>query len=102
MFTVLLIALAAALFWAAGVYAFPFKGCRKCGATGRKVRPLNRNHFSLCGRCAGSGRTARPGARLVHRAVLTARTQLARERRQRAARKGAARSANPAAYRERR
>jgi DnaJ-class molecular chaperone len=92
---VLLLALAAAVVWAAGVYLFPFRHCRKCGGTGRKVRRLNRSHFDLCRRCAGTGRVQRPGARLVHRAVLTARNETARQRQQRAARKAAERASVP-------
>lgn len=95
MFIVFLIVLAAAVFWAAGVYAFPFRACRKCGGTGRKLRRLNRSHFDLCTRCGGTGRVQRPGARLVHRAALTARTELARQRRQRADRKTAERTTPP-------
>jgi hypothetical protein len=83
MATLILIIFAAALFWAAGVYLFPFRNCRHCGGTGRKTRRLNRRHFDLCNRCAGTGAVHRPGARLVHRATLTARTQLARQRQQR-------------------
>ena len=97
MATVTLIILAAALLWAAGVYLFPFRHCRKCGGTGRKVRKLNRSHFALCTRCAGTGRTQRPGSRLVHRAVLTARTELARQRIDRRERRAASHAAAPRA-----
>ena len=56
MASVILIALGAAATWAAGAYLFPFRHCRKCGGTGRKIRKLNRAHFALCNRCAGTGR----------------------------------------------
>jgi hypothetical protein len=92
----LLIIIAAALFWAAGAYLFPFRHCRKCGGTGRKIRKLNRSHYALCPRCAGTGRVQRRGARLVHRAALTARTQISRQRADRRARKAAERAAAPA------
>lgn len=95
MFTLFLVALAAVILWAAGVYCFPFRACRKCGGSGRKVRRLNHGHFHLCKRCGGTGRVQRPGSRLMHRAVLTARTEMARQRRQRAARKTAARTTAP-------
>jgi hypothetical protein len=95
MATVILIALGAAAVWAAGLYLFPFRHCRKCGGTGRKVRKLNRGHFALCPRCAGTGRAQRPGSRLIHRAVLTARTELARQRADRRARNAAERAAAP-------
>ena len=93
MAVVILITLGAALLWAAGVYLFPFRHCRRCGGTGRKIRKLNRAHFALCNRCAGTGRVQRPGSRLVHRAVLTARTQYARQRADRRDRKAADRAA---------
>ena len=96
MATAVLFILAAAMFWAAGAYLFPFRDCRKCGGTGRKVRKLNRSHFALCARCAGTGRVQRIGSRLVHRAVLTARTELARQRADRRERRAAERAAAPA------
>jgi hypothetical protein len=92
---VILIILGAALLWAAGVYLFPFRHCRKCGGTGRKIRKLNRAHFALCNRCAGTGRVQRLGSRLIHRAALTARTELARTRADRRDRKAAERAAAP-------
>ena len=103
--TLILLTLGAAALWAAGLYLFPFRHCRKCGGNGRKVRKLNRGHFALCPRCGGTGRTQRPGSRLVHRAVLTARTELPRLAAERRARKAAERAASPvpprAAYRPR-
>jgi hypothetical protein len=95
MATVLLLMLAAACCWAVGVYLFPLRSCGKCGGTGRKTRHLNRRHFDLCKRCAGTGHLQRPGARLVHRAVLSARTQWARERQQRRDRKADQRATPP-------
>jgi hypothetical protein len=74
MATLILLALGAAAVWAAGLYLFPFRHCRKCG---------------------GTGRTQRPGSRLIHRAALTARTELARQRADRADRKAAERAAAP-------
>jgi hypothetical protein len=88
----ILLTLAAAAVWAAGAYLFPFRHCRKCGGSGRKVRRLNHAHFDLCKRCGGTGRVQRPGSRLLHRAALTARAELAR---QRAARKTAGRTTLP-------
>lgn len=97
MATLILFLLAVGIFtaWAAGVYLFPFRACRKCGGTGRKIRKSNRAHFALCNRCAGTGRTQRPGSRLVHRAVLSARTELARQRAERRDQRAAARAAAP-------
>jgi DnaJ-class molecular chaperone len=94
-FVLVLVALAIVVVWAVGVYTFPFRACRKCGGAGRKVRHLNRNHFRLCTRCGGAGRVQRPGSRLVHRAALAGRTEMARQRRERVERKAAARSAVP-------
>jgi hypothetical protein len=91
----ILIMLGAALLWAAGLYLFPFRHCRRCGGTGRKVRKLNRSHFALCNRCAGTGRVQRLGSRLIHRAVLTARTEYARTRADQRDRKAAERAAAP-------
>ena len=92
---VILITLGAALLWAAGLYLFPFRHCRKCGGTGRKIRKLNRSHFALCNRCAGTGRVQRRGSRLIHRAALTARTEYARARADRRDRKAAERAGAP-------
>jgi hypothetical protein len=92
----ILLILAAAVLWAAGVYLFPFRHCRKCGGTGRKVRKLNRSHFALCTRCAGTGRLQRTGSRLIHRAALIARTELSHQRTDRRERRAAARAAAPA------
>jgi hypothetical protein len=91
----ILIILAAFAFWAAGVYLFPFRPCRKCGGTGRKIRKFNRSHFALCTRCAGTGRVQRRGSRLIHRAALTARAEFARQRYERRDRKAAERAAAP-------
>jgi hypothetical protein len=77
---IVLIALGAAAVALARLYLFPFRHCRRCGGTGRKHGRLNRRTFSLCARCAGTGRTLRPGARLVHRAALGARSPHARAR----------------------
>ena len=76
----ILIALGAAAFQVARLYLFPFKGCTRCGGTGRKHSPLNRRNFGLCSRCDGTGRVLRPGARIIHRAVLAARSPQARDR----------------------
>lgn len=75
-----LIALAAGAVAVARLYLFPFRHCRRCGGTGRKHSRLNRRTYALCPRCAGTGRTMRPGARLVHHAVLGARSPQARAR----------------------
>ncbi len=77
---IILIALGAAAVQLARLYLFPFRPCRRCGATGRKHGRLNRRTYALCPRCAGTGRTMRPGARLVHRAALGARSPQARAR----------------------
>lgn len=95
MTVLVLVVLAAVVLWAIGVYCFPFRACRTCGGSGRKVRRLNRSHFHLCKRCGGTGRVQRPGSRLVHRAALVARTEAARQRRERAARKTSARTTVP-------
>jgi len=85
--------LAAAAVWAGGAYFFPFRDCRKCGGTGRKVRHLNRSHYALCPRCAGTGSVRRPGARLVHRTVFAIRSQSARARHEARERRAADRAA---------
>ncbi len=95
MATVILVILAAAVFWAAGLYLFPFRHCRKCGGTGRKIRKFNRGHFALCGRCAGTGRVQRRGSRLIHRAALITRAELGRQRDERRDRRAAERAADP-------
>jgi hypothetical protein len=77
---IVLIALGAAAIALARLYLFPFRHCRRCGGTGRKHNRLNRRTFSLCSRCAGTGRILRPGARLLHRAALGARSPQARAR----------------------
>ena len=78
MVTILLIVLAAAVGYVASVYVFPFRQCGRCGGSGS-----TRRRFDLCKRCTGTGRVHRPGARQVHRAVLSARSELARERQRR-------------------
>lgn len=90
-----LLILGAAVFWAAGVYLFPFRDCRKCGGTGRKTRTFNRAHYALCPRCAGTGRVRRPGARLLHSAALSARTPAARARHEARDRRAAERADAP-------
>jgi hypothetical protein len=75
-----LIALAAGAIAVARLYLFPFRHCRRCGGTGRKHSRLNRRTFALCPHCGGNGRVLRPGARLVHRAALGARSPQARAR----------------------
>jgi hypothetical protein len=77
---IVLIALGAAAVQLARLYLFPFRHCRRCGGTGRKHSRLNRRTFALCSHCAGTGRVLRPGARLVHRAALGARSPQASER----------------------
>lgn len=77
---IILIALGAAAVALAQLYLFPFRHCRRCGGTGRKHSRLNRRTYGLCPRCAGTGRTMRPGARLIHRAALGARSPQARTR----------------------
>lgn len=95
MFDLLLAVLAAVAVWAIGVYCFPFRACRKCGGSGRKVRRLNHNHFHLCKRCGGTGRVQRPGSRTLHRAALAVRSGYARDRMQRAERRTAERTSIP-------
>ncbi len=82
----LLIALAAFACWAISVYACPFRHCGRCGGTGRKPGS-NRRRFDLCHRCSGTGRVQRLGSRAAHRAVLSVRSEMARERQRRRARK---------------
>jgi hypothetical protein len=77
---IILITLALAAGQLARLYLFPFRRCRGCGGTGRKHSRLNRRNFALCPYCQGNGRVLRPGARLVHRAVLGARSPQARAR----------------------
>jgi len=94
-----LLAIAMAAFWAAGVYLFPFRDCRKCGGTGRKTSKLNHSHYKLCTRCAATGRVQRPGARRLHRAALSARGPAARLRQEARSQRAAERSGAPAPVR---
>ena len=77
---IILIALGAAAVQLARLYLFPFRHCRHCGSTGRKHNRLHRRTHALCPHCTGTGLTMRPGARLVHRAALGARSPHARAR----------------------
>ena len=80
MAVLILIALGALAVNAARLYLFPFRNCKKCGGTGRKYSRLNRRTFDTCPACAGAGQTLRPGARAIHKAVLSARSPAARDR----------------------
>lgn len=77
---IVLIALGAAAAQVIRLYLFPFRDCPRCGGTGRKYSRLGRRSFSLCPHCDGDGRVLRPGARMLHRAVLSARSPQARDR----------------------
>lgn len=90
----LLIALAALGCWAVSVYVYPFRHCGRCGGTGRKPGSTRRR-FDLCRRCSGTGRVQRTGSRAAHRAVLSVRSEMARERQRRRARKADERSTPP-------
>jgi hypothetical protein len=94
MATLLLIALAAFACWAISVYVYPIRPCGKSGGTGRKKRSTRRR-FDLCHRCSGTGRVQRIGSRTAHRSVLSVRSELARERQRRRARKADERATPP-------
>lgn len=51
------------------VFIRPQANCRRCRGWGARGR-----RRSACRRCGGTGTRFRPGARLVHRAILTIRT----------------------------
>ncbi len=90
----LLIALIAFACWGISVYVYPFRHCGRCGGTGRKPGSTRRR-FGLCRRCSGTGRVQRIGSRAAHRSVLSVRSELARERQRRRARKADERSTPP-------
>ena len=94
MVTLLLIALTAFACWAVSVYVYPFRHCGRCGGTGRKPGSTRRR-FDLCRRCSGTGRVQRIGSRAAHRAVLSVRSEIARERHRRRDRKAGERAAPP-------
>ena len=94
MVTLLLIALTGFACWAVSVYIYPFRHCGRCGGTGRKPGSTRRR-FDLCRRCSGTGRVQRIGSRAAHRAVLSVRSEIARERRRRRDRKAGERAAPP-------
>jgi hypothetical protein len=95
MAVLVLAVLAGGAVYAARLYFFPFRDCRRCGGTGRKPSRLNRRSYDLCRHCAGNGHVLRPCARLVHRAVLTARSPQVRARLHQQDREGIERSASP-------
>jgi hypothetical protein len=80
MAVIILIALGLAAAQLIRLYLFPFRACKRCGGTGRKHSRLNRRTFGLCTHCDATGRVLRPGARMVHRAALAARSPHARDR----------------------
>lgn len=94
MITLLLLGIAAALFWMGSLYAYPFRLCRRCGGTGHK-RGSTFRRFGLCKRCTGTGRIQRLGSRLIHRTVLSMRSEIARDRLRTRTRKAAERSHLP-------
>jgi len=92
--TLLLIALTGFACWGLSVYVYPFRHCGRCGGTGRKPGSTRRR-FDLCRRCSGTGRVQRTGSRAAHRAVLSVRSEIARERQRRRDRKADERAAPP-------
>ncbi|MCP2336979.1 hypothetical protein [Actinomadura rupiterrae] len=94
MVTLLLIAMAGFVLWAASVYTYPFRPCRRCSGTGRKTGS-NRRRFGPCTRCGGTGRTQRLGSRTAHRTVLSVRSELAKERQRKRDRKATDRATHP-------
>lgn len=94
MVTVLLIALIAFACWAISVYVYPFRHCGRCGGTGRKPGSTRRR-FDLCRRCSGTGRVQRIGSRAAHRAVLSVRAEITKERQRRRDRKADERATPP-------
>lgn len=95
MAVLILVVLIGGTVYAARLYLFPFRDCKHCGSTGRKHSQLNRRTYDLCKHCAGNGHVLRPGARLIHKAVLTARSPAARSRLWQQDREAAERSAPP-------
>ena len=91
---IFLIALTAFACWAVSVYVYPFRHCGRCGGTGRKPGSTRRR-FDLCRRCSGTGRVQRIGSRSAHRAVLSVRSEIARERQRRRDRKADERATPP-------
>jgi hypothetical protein len=55
-------------------WRWPYKPCSSCKTTGRN-RGSNKKRHGDCKRCGGTRRVQRPGARLVHRAILTIRNR---------------------------
>jgi len=92
--TLLLIVLAGFACWAISVYVFPFRPCGRCGGTGRKAGSTRRR-FDLCRRCNGTGRVQRLGSAAAHRAVLSVRSEMAKERQRRRDRRADQRSTPP-------
>ena len=90
----LLIALGAFACWLISVYVYPFRHCGRCDGTGRKPGSTRRR-FDLCRRCSGTGRVQRTGSRAAHRAVLSVRSEIARERQRRRDREADERAAPP-------
>jgi hypothetical protein len=80
MAVLVLVVLIGGTVYAVRLYFFPFRDCRRCGGTGRKHSGLSRRSYDLCRHCAGNGHVQRPGARLLHKSVLTARSPAARSR----------------------
>jgi hypothetical protein len=95
MAVLLLVTLIGGAVYAVRLYFFPFRDCRRCAGTGRKHSGLGRRSYDLCHRCAGNGNVLRPGARLLHKSVLTARSPATRSRLWQKDREAAERSAPP-------
>lgn len=55
-------------------WRWPYRPCSRCKATGRNKGSNSRRHGD-CKRCGGTRRVQRPGARTVHRAILTIRNR---------------------------
>ena len=57
-----------AVLYAASLYWWPMRPCRRCGGRGTN-RGSSKRRFGTCRRCKGSRSVQRIGSRAVHRAV---------------------------------
>jgi hypothetical protein len=89
-----LLALAAVAAYVVSLYLWPWRNCPRCGGTGTR-RGSNARRFGPCRRCRGTRHTQRRGSRTVARAVLAARTEMARERQRRRDQKAADTAGDP-------
>lgn len=60
-------------------WRWPYRPCSSCKATGRNKGSNSRRHGD-CKRCGGTRRVQRPGARTVHRVLLSIRNRTSKEK----------------------